>query len=138
MLNPRFQVIKREKKKALFLREITAMVQALGGDDQAVAQVYVTRIDFSADYGICHVYFSTFSDFSEVLFNTVLDRLKLYKPSMRKSLAKRIDGRYTPDLIFFYDKVKEKEHNINQLLDKVSEELRGSSLETKAEESKES
>lgn len=126
MFNPRCQNIKREKKKALFLREITAMVQALGGDDQAVAQVYVTRIDFSDDYGICHVYFSTYSEFSEELFSKVLERLKLYKPSMRKALAGRIQSRYTPDLIFFYDKTKEKAFKINQILDKVSEELRES------------
>ncbi len=124
MFNPRLQKIKREQKKSLFLREITTLVQALGGDDKAVAQVYVTRLEFSADNGICYVYFTTFSEFSEELFKEVLERLKLYKPSMRKALAARIQSRYTPDLVFFYDQIKEKEYNINQLLDKVSEELR--------------
>ena len=124
MFNPRYQEIKREKKKSLFLHEITTLVQALAGDDPIVARVYVTRVDFSADYGICYVYFSTFGEFSESTFNEVLDRLKLYKPSMRKALAERIPGRYTPDLVFFYDKSKEKEFKLNQLLDKVSQELK--------------
>jgi len=126
MFNPRFQEIKREKKKSLFLREIASLVQSLGGEDKVVAQVYVTRVDLSADTGICYVYFSTYTEFSEELFKTVLERLKLYKPSMRKALAHTIPGRYTPDLLFLYDKPKEKEFRINQLLDKASEDLRAS------------
>lgn len=124
MLNPRFQEIKREKKKSLFLREIAALVQSLGGEDQTIAKVYVTRVDLSADTGICYVYFSTYGEFSEELFKDVLERLKLYKPSMRKAIARSIPGRYTPDLLFLYDKPKEKEFRINQLLDKASAELR--------------
>ncbi len=124
MFNPRYQEVKREKKKSLFLREIASLVQTLGAEDQEIAKVYVTRIDFSDDFGICYVYFSTYGEFSESMFNTVLDRLKLYKPSMRKSLARSIRGRYTPDLVFLYDKPKEKEFKIHQLLDKVSQELK--------------
>lgn len=134
MFNPRSQKIKREKKKSLFLREITMLVQSLGADNAVVALAYVTRIDFSADYGMCYVYFSTFNECSEEIFNKVLDQLKLYRPSMRKALAARIPSRYTPDLVFFYDKTKEKEIKINQLLDKVSQDL----TESQAEDAKNS
>lgn len=134
MFNPRYQEIKREKKKSLFLREITRLVQDLSTDNPMVAQAYVTRVDFSADYGMVYVYFATFNECSEEAFNKVLEQLKLYKPSMRKALAARIPSRYTPDLVFFYDKTKEKEIKINQLLDKVSQEL----TESQAEDTKKS
>lgn len=124
MFSPRSREIKREKKKSLFLREIAALIQSLGVEDQTIAQVYVTRVDLSADTGICYVYFSTYSEFSEELFSQVLERLKLYRPSLRKAIAQAIPGRYTPELLFLYDKPKEKEFRINQLLDKASEELR--------------
>jgi ribosome-binding factor A len=123
MTSPRLSEIKREKKKSLFFREVSSLVQQLSAEDAAVAKVYVTRVDFSQDYGLCYIYFSTYGAFSQEVFDAALDRLKLYKPSMRQILAKKIVGRYTPDLKFFYDTVKEKEYKINQLLDKVSEEL---------------
>jgi len=124
MVNPRYHNVKREKKKSLYMREITSLIQEIAQDEPVVAQVYVTRVDFSADCGICYVYFSTFGEFSEELFEQVLERLKLYRPSMRSALARSIKSRYTPDLAFFYDKTKEKEFKINQLLDKVVEDLR--------------
>ena len=124
MLSSRCQKIKREKKKSLFFREISCLLQSLAVDDKVIAQVYSTRVDLSADCGTCYVYFSTFNECSEDLFDKILEQLKLYKPSLRKALAKNIPGRYAPDLLFLYDKAKEKEHKINNLLDKVSAELK--------------
>jgi len=49
--------------------------------------------------------------------------LKLYKPSMRSVLAQRIGGRYTTDLRFMYDDIKDKERAINKLLDEVVKDL---------------
>ena len=118
--------IKREQKKSLFLREITTIFQALSQDEKALTGVYPTKVDFSADTGICYIYFTTYITHpnDQEIFNEALSVLKLYKGSMRSAMAKRIQGRYTPNLIFLYDKAREKVRTINDLLDKVQGELR--------------
>jgi ribosome-binding factor A len=115
--------IKKERKKALYLREISALVQSLGEQEPSVAQVYVTHVEFSDDYGICNVYVIPYTSFSQEVCQKALDTIKLYKPSMRKALASKINPRYTPELRFFFDNVKEKQYKIDQLLDKVCEDL---------------
>lgn len=115
--------IKLEKRKSLYLRELSVIVQALAAQEPAVADVYVTRVEFSSDTGICYIYFTSFIPDAESSYTKALDILKLYKGSMRKELARSINARYTPELVFMYDEKKEKERRINELLDKVQEEL---------------
>lgn len=127
MARPSQHDIKREQKKALFLREISTIIQALSQDEKDISKVYVTRVDLSADTGICFVYFATYPDAQQSdpakVFESVFPILKLYKPSMRSTLASTIKMRYTPNLVFLFDKTKEKERKINDLLDKVHEDL---------------
>ena len=115
--------IKREQKKSLFIREISQIIQLIAETEPLVAKVYPTRLDFSNDYGICYVYLSTFDEFSEEIFAKSLEVLKLYKPSIRKELATRLNPRYTPNIVFLYDKVREKQSKIDNLLDKVRDDL---------------
>lgn len=120
--------IRREQKKSLFFREITTIIHRLTESEPTIARVYPTRIDFSADSGICYVYFATFSldnteEQSEAVFKEALSRLKLYRPSIRKALATALNARYTPDLLFLFDTKREKQQHIEQLLSKVHEEL---------------
>ncbi|MBS1988441.1 ribosome-binding factor A [Candidatus Dependentiae bacterium] len=114
--------IKQDKRKKLYLRELSVIVQALAAQEPAVAEVYVTRIEFSADTGICFVYFTSFVPDGLASYEKALEILKLYKGSMRKELARTINARYTPELVFVYDENKEKERRIHGLLDKVLEE----------------
>lgn len=114
--------IKRDKRKKLYLRELSVIVQALATQEPAVADVYVTRIEFSADTGICFVYFTSFVPDGLASYEKALEILKLYKGSMRKELARSVNARYTPELVFVYDENKEKERHIHGLLDKVLEE----------------
>lgn len=115
--------VKRERRKSLFLREITSLVQELAIDEPAVANVYVSNIDMSANTGICYIYFSSYQEPGEEVFGKALELLKLYKPSMRKAFAGRVQTRYAPDLVFMFDKAKEKERRVNDLLNKVQDEL---------------
>ena len=118
---PKSHEIKREKKKALYLREISSLIQKISIDEPKVLKVYVTRVDLSADSGICYVYFSCFNDKND--FKDALEILKLYKPSMRSVLGKSLKLRYAPDLVFLYDEKKEKVQKMEELLEKVHEEL---------------
>jgi len=134
MISLKSHEIKREQKKSLFLREFTLILQSLAQDEPSVAKVYPTRVDFSADTGICYVYFATYTqDDPQTTFDEALKMLKLYKSSMRSAIAKRINGRYTPDLMFLFDEVQEKIRKMNSLLDTVQQELRHIKEEDHAE-----
>ncbi|MBX9830729.1 ribosome-binding factor A [Candidatus Babeliales bacterium] len=122
---------KKEQKKSFLLREISTLVHALGREEPDVAAVFITRVELSADNGICYIYFAAYPDpkvedfkaAAQAMFNKALDRLKLYKPSMRTALAKVMHGKYTPSLIFLFDEKQEKVLKINELLDKVQTSL---------------
>jgi len=121
--------IKRERKKAQFLRELSSFIDTIADEQPAVREVYLSRLELSADGGICYLYFSTMvpkdpeSEDAQRIFKEALDVLKLYKPSLRKSLAQSLQARYTPDLIFLFDEKREKIDRINSLLDQVHQEL---------------
>lgn len=117
--------IKREQKKSFLLREISRILYEVGQEEAAVRDVFVTRVDLSADTGICYVYFATAaSDHStEEIWEAAFEKLKLYKPSMRQKLSKSMHSRYTPELLFLFDEKQEKIHHLNDLLDKVHQEL---------------
>ena len=112
--------IKREQKKSFLLQEISALVRRLTADEPRISSLFVTRIEMSRDSGVCYVYFSTYTN--KEAFDEGLGILKLYKPSMRKSLAEAMHSRYVPNLIFRYDLSKEKERKMTTLLDKLEHE----------------
>lgn len=125
--------VKRERKKSLYLRELSQYIDSIAEEQPAVREVYLSRLELSADGGMCYLYFATIvpidsDSVAEERFKAALDVLKLYKPSMRKALAHGLQARYTPDLYFMYDEKREKLDRINALLDQVQNEL-GSSEE---------
>lgn len=115
--------IKREKKNSLFLRESSKLIQFLAMDEPALLKVFITRVNLSNDYKFCYIYFSTYTN--QAAYNEALEVLKLYKSSLRRALAQRINGKYMADLVFMYDDIKDKERHINDLLDKVAKDLPG-------------
>ncbi len=121
--------IKRERKKSLFFRELSQIISLISNENADIQKVYVTRVDFSQDAGILYVYLATFDVFSEEIFKTALDALKLYRPSIRKEISARLNPRHTPEIIFLYDEVREKQDRIDNLLDKVIQDLGDSKKE---------
>jgi ribosome-binding factor A len=115
--------IKKERRKSLFFREMTQLIRELAEKESIIAEIFVSQVDISPNSGVCYVYFSTYKEPGEEVFNKSLETLKLYKPSLRSGFAKRVQTRYAPELVFIYDKAKEKERRINDLLNKVQTEL---------------
>jgi len=135
MTRTRVAEVKRERRKALFLREMSTLIQSIASDEPAVAGVYVTHVDISPNSGILYVYFAAFKEPGEEAFKTALSVLKLYKPSIRKAFAQRIQTRYAPDIVFVFNKVKERERRVNDLLDKVIQDLNPTKPATQEEDS---
>lgn len=114
---------KREQKNSLFFREISSLIQQLSLDEPALSKIFVTRTRLSNDYKICFVYISTYTDKND--YDPALELLKLYKASLRKAISQSISGKYTADLVFLYDEDKDKERDLNNLLDSVAKDLPG-------------
>lgn len=121
--------VKRERKKSLYLRELSIFIDSVAEEQPAVREIYLSRLELSADGGICYLYFAAISPTEEnqatplARFEEALEVLKLYKPSLRKALSQVIQARYTPDLMFLFDEKREKIDRINELLDQVEQEL---------------
>ncbi len=121
--------VKRERKKSMYLRELSAFIDTIAEEQPAVREVYLSRLELSADGGICYLYFAAIAPVNaeqpsaEERYVHALDILKLYRPSLRKALAHGLQARYTPELMFLFDEKREKLDRINELLDKVGQEL---------------
>lgn len=112
--------IKRAQKEKQLSRELSNMLLKIQQDDVSVQGLYINRLRLSPDRSMCTVYFAAAGNKEE--FDKKLPFLILYKPSLRSGLAKALNARYTPDLIFEYDAISDKQKRIESLLTKISVE----------------
>lgn len=120
MSESRLSDIKKSQKESLLLREISTIFFQASLDDKNLQDAYISRVSLSDDKSVCYIFF--YCPAGEDFFKEKLKILKLYKPSLRKAIAKTIKGRYVPELIFRYDNEFEKQRKIEDLLDKIKEE----------------
>jgi len=118
--NKRVSGIKRAQKESLLSKKIAVLLNQIAQDDPKIADFALNRVELSTDKGIATLYF--YVPGGQQKFDEKIATLILYKPSMRSALAKLVPSRYTPELIFKYDKQFEKELKINKLLDKIKED----------------
>jgi len=112
--------LKRSQKESLLRKELSKLFLSIKQDDKNFENIFINKIKLSADKSVIHVFFFTHKGPEH--FKEKLPLLILYKPSMRKALSQLIRSRYTPEIIFKYDKTFEKQCKIEQLLDKIKEE----------------
>ncbi len=112
--------IRREQKKSLLLRELSGQIANLSLDEPILKNVAVTRVELSQGEGTCTIYFASHS--GEEGYREALQILLLYKGSLRTAIAKAMQGRHTPHIIFAYDTTVEKERQMQELLDKVKKD----------------
>lgn len=113
--------IKKSQKESLFYKEISRLFLDLTLDNSNLLGLTLTRVKLSQDKGVCIVYFYTPNGASE--FKDKLEYLILYRPSLRKALAKQVPSRYTPELVFKFDEEFEKQQRVDQLLEQIKEDL---------------
>jgi ribosome-binding factor A len=112
--------IKTAQREAQLLREISQLLMVTSLDDPRLNGIFINRVTLSSDGGIATVHF--YSTEGEEHFNRVLDILKLYRPSLRKALAAKLNRRYTPDLLFKYDQQFDKQQRIEEIFEKIKDE----------------
>lgn len=111
--------VKKERKKSFFLQEISNLIRQIAEDEPLLTCIFPVRVELSEGERICYVYFS---GLSKEAFKKALEILKLYKPSLKKALAKAKPSKHTPDLTFKYDESLEKARRMDELLDKIKKQ----------------
>jgi len=111
---------RRAKKESLVRKELSKLLLQIKQDDSRFDDIFIHRVNLSPDKSCIRVFF--YSHKGEDFFNEKLPLLILYKPSIRKALSQAIPSRYTPEIIFKYDKNFEKQCRIELLLDKIKKE----------------
>lgn len=109
--------IKKSQKESLLFRAIANLFAQTTLDDNRLAGVAVNRVKLSDDKSHATVYFYTAGGLAE--FKEKLPLILLYKASLRRALARTIDSRYTPELVFKYDDQFEKQQRIEGILEKI-------------------
>lgn len=112
--------VRKARKEAQYLRVISTLFAQQAVEDERLHDIFINRVELSADGGLCYVFF--YSQQGESRFKEILPHLILYKPSLRAALAQEIRGRYTPDILFRFDEKFEKQQKIEQLIDRVIRE----------------
>jgi len=120
MNNPDVREMRRAQKESLIRKELSKLFLEIRVNDKNFEGIYINRVKLSPDKGMVNVFFYTHD--GEEHFNKKLPLLILYKPSVRKALSKILASRYTPQLVFKFDKIFEKQCRIEILLDKVKKE----------------
>lgn len=118
--SPSAQDVKRARKESLFFRTISSLLMQLAQDEPNLLGLVVSRVALSHSYSSCTVFI--YPPGGQQEFDEKLQLLKLYKPSIRKSISSLIPGRYTPEIIFKYDNQYEKQRKLDELLASLSEE----------------
>jgi ribosome-binding factor A len=113
--------VRRAQKESLLFREISQLFLEASLDDPKLHTITINRVGLSPDKSICTIYFYT-PDGQSYFEKELLPILVQYKSSLRRALAARVPARYTPELLFAYDKQFEKQLRIEQLLEEVKED----------------
>lgn len=113
--------IKQAQKESQMFRVISDLFSQTSMDDSRLRDVFINKVALSPDKSVCNIYFYSFE--GEEKFKEVLDVLILYKGSLRKALAHTLDSRYTPHLVFKFDHHFKKQEKIENLIDKVKQDL---------------
>ncbi len=112
--------VKHAQKESFLAREISQFLIRIIQDDPRLAGLYVNRVRLSPDKGTCLVFIHTSGGLED--FEKKFQYLVLYKPSIRASLSKALQTRYTPQIKFVYDAAVDKTREVNDLIDRLKEE----------------
>jgi ribosome-binding factor A len=86
--------------------------------DPRVAMATITRVKMSRDLKLARIYFTIYGDSQKS--EAAVQGFESARGFIKRSLARRLNLRYMPDLKFFYDESFEYGSQIDQLLKKIS------------------
>ncbi len=120
MIKSRLQDIKQAQKESLLQRELASFFVRIAQDNPDLQTLSVSRVNLTHKKSVVTVFFSCLNDKEE--FDKLLPKLILFKPSIRSSLAKSLNQRYTQNIVFVYDSELEQRRGVEELIDKLKDE----------------
>lgn len=106
-----------KQKETQLLRTITSLLVSVALDEKDLSRLVITRVKLSPDKSHCMVFFH--DPEGQEAFRELFKTLILYKPSLRKALSQAIPSRYTPEIIFKYDTLYDKQRKIDSLIRQI-------------------
>ncbi len=113
-------------------KELSQMIREEVKDPRVKGLISVTHVEATNDLRYAKVFISILSD-PEISKITML-ALEKAGGYLRSELAKRLQLRYTPELLFKLDSSLEYGSKINQILSEINDDSKGSIKEEKAHE----
>lgn len=109
----------RPKKVAEAIKNELSVVLLQKARDPRVREVSISRVDVAPDLKRAKVYFMVPVG-SEV--KPAAKGLARAKGFFRSEIARRLNLRYTPDLVFFHDRHNEESERMDQLFQQLADE----------------
>ena len=109
----------RPKRVAEAIRNELSIVLLQKVRDARLREVSITRVDIAPDLKRAKVYFTVPAGAHVGPAAKGLERARGF---LRSELARRMNLRYTPDLIFFHDRHVEERERIDQLFQELAKE----------------
>lgn len=106
-----------KRKETQLLRELSNLLVRIALDEAQLSRLSITRVQLSSDKSRCTVFFH--DPEGPEKFKELFHTLILYKPSLRKALSQAISARYTPELVFKYDDLYDKQRRIDTLISQI-------------------
>lgn len=108
---------RRTLKAAEAIRQVVSMAILTEIQDPRVQDVTVLRVEVSGDMQLAKVYVSVMG--SESKQNLCMKGLKSSAGFLQSKVAKRIDTRYTPQIMFILDQGVKNQLLVSKMLDEV-------------------
>jgi ribosome-binding factor A len=112
---------KHAQKEATLLKLVSQLLLEASLDNPELRALAVTRAKLSPDGSLCTLYFYTADGKQQ--YESIEPTLKLYKPSLRKAIAKKAALRHTPDFRFHFDEHIEKQQHMEEVFKHIKKDI---------------
>lgn len=120
-ISSKLSAIKTAQRESVLLRILGVLFEEAVRENADFQGWYITRVQLSQGKTVVYVYL--YSEEGAAAFAPILEKIKIYKPSMRKALATELQKRFTPDIVFVFDEKMKKTLHMDNLLDAVKQEI---------------
>lgn len=110
-----------EKVDSTIKREVAKILREDMRDRELTGLVTVTKVETTPDFAISKIYISMIGAKND---NANLRTLKKASGFVRTKLAKNINFKKTPEIVFLFDDSIEYGYKMDKLIDEVSRELK--------------
>ena len=109
----------RPKRVAEAIKNELTLLLLQRAADPRLNGVAISRVDVSPDLKAAKIYITAASKEES---KRTMDGVKIAKGFFRSHLAKVLNLRYTPELMFYYDNIAEEAQRVEQLLTELEHE----------------